>query len=327
MSVLQQTKPTPYDRLGLTLCIALLIHALIVFGVTFTKEDRPNMRFNTMDIILVKQETKTVDKDSDVLAQKNLEGGGVFEEVETPATSVAPSFSESTQQVIDRPIIKDELLQPHDKEMSVTEIPEILDVNEESMEVLAIKQVENEVADIVSEKQEPDVVYEKFDEPEIKKKIPKRVSTPPTIPSSDELLTNSFEIASSDNQVRREVIERTKKPREKWISANTKEFEYAAYMDAWRRKVERIGNLNYPEEAKKLSLSGSLRLDVALNKDGTINEITLRKSSGEKILDDAAIKIVELAAPFSKFPKYIENEVDVLHIIRTWQFINNRSFR
>jgi hypothetical protein len=92
MSVLQQTKPTPYDRLGLTLCIAILIHALIVFGVTFTKEDRPNMRFNTMDIILVKQETKTVDKDSDVLAQKNLEGGGVFEEVETPATSVAPKF-------------------------------------------------------------------------------------------------------------------------------------------------------------------------------------------------------------------------------------------
>ena len=98
-------------------------------------------------------------------------------------------------------------------------------------------------------------------------------------------------------------------------------------MDTWRRKVERIGNLNYPEEAKKLNLSGSLQLDVALNKDGTINEITLRRSSGEELLDNAAIRIVELAAPFAKFPKNIENQVDILHILRTWQFLNNKSFR
>ena len=98
-------------------------------------------------------------------------------------------------------------------------------------------------------------------------------------------------------------------------------------MDAWRRKVEMVGNLNYPQEAKKLNLSGSLILDVALNKDGTINEITLRKSSGKKLLDDAAIRIVELAAPFAPFPMNIENQVDILHILRTWQFINNKSFR
>ena len=123
------------------------------------------------------------------------------------------------------------------------------------------------------------------------------------------------------------MIEKTQRPRKKFISASTKEYEYAAYMDAWRRKVERVGNLNYPEEAKKLNLSGSLQLDVALNKDGTINQITIRRSSGEKVLDDAAIKIVELAAPYAKFPKNIENQVDILHILRTWQFINNKSFR
>ena len=123
------------------------------------------------------------------------------------------------------------------------------------------------------------------------------------------------------------MIERTKKPIKKYISATTKEYEYAAYMDAWRRKVERVGNLNYPEEAKKLNLSGSLQLDVALNKDGTINQINIRRSSGKKVLDDAAIRIVELAAPYAKFPKNIENQVDILHILRTWQFINNKSFR
>ena len=123
------------------------------------------------------------------------------------------------------------------------------------------------------------------------------------------------------------MIERTERPKRKFISATTKEYEYAAYMDAWRRKVERVGNLNYPEEAKKLNLSGSLQLDVALNKDGTINQINIRRSSGKKVLDDAAIRIVELAAPYAKFPKNIENQVDILHILRTWQFINNKSFR
>ena len=195
------------------------------------------------------------------------------------------------------------------------------------MEAIAVENIENEITDLVSEKHVPDIVYEKFDNPDTEKKIPKKTTTPPTIPSSDELLTNSFEIASSNNEVRREMVEKTERPRRKFISASTKEYEYAAYMDAWRRKVERVANLNYPEEARRLNLSGSLRLDVALNKDGTINEITLRKSSGEKLLDNAAIKIVELAAPYAPFPKNIENKVDILHILRTWQFINNRSFR
>jgi len=323
--LLSQIGPTPYDRLGLTVSIAILIHALIVFGISFTKEDRPNTLMNTMEIILVNQETKEPEE-SNVLAQKNLEGGGETEEITEPMTSIESNFSELNQQAIERPSIDGELLQNHDLEMSKIEIPEILDVNKENIETIAVKDVEDEVIDLVSEKQKPDFVYEKLDEKDVKKQIAKKPS-PPAIPTSEELLTNSFEIASSNNKVRRKMIERTKRPKKKWISANTKEYEYAAYMDAWRRKVERVGNLNYPEKAKKLNLTGSLQLDVALNKDGTINEITLRRSSGEELLDNAAIRIVELAAPFAEFPKNIENQVDILHILRTWQFINNKSFR
>jgi len=323
--LLAQIGPTPYDRLGLTVSIAILIHALIVFGVNFTKEDRANTRMNTMEIVLVNQETKEPEE-SNVLAQKNLEGGGETKEITEPMTSIESNFSELTQQAIERPSIEGELLQNHNIEMNKNEIPEILDVNKENIETIAVKDIENEVIDLVSEKQKPDFLYEKLDELDVKKKIAKKAS-PPAIPTSEELLSNSFEIATSNNEVRRKMIERTKRPKRKFISASTKEYEYATYMDAWRRKVERVGNLNYPEEAKKLNLTGSLRLDVALNKDGTINEITLRKSSGEKLLDDAAIRIVELAAPFSPFPKNIENQVDILHILRTWQFINNKSFR
>ena len=323
--LLAQIGPTPYDRLGLTVSIAILIHALILFGISFTKEDRPNTRINTMEIVLVNQETKEPEESS-VLAQKNLQGGGETEEITEPMTPIESNFSELTRQAIEKPSVDGELLQNHDVEVSKIEIPEILDVNKENIETIAVKDVENEVIDTVSEKQKPDFIYEKLDELDVKKKIAKNPS-PTVIPTSEELLSNSFEIASSNNEVRRKMIERKKRPKRKFISASTKEYEYAAYMDTWRRKVERVGNLNYPEEAKKLNLTGSLRLDVALNKDGTINQITLRKSSGEKLLDDAAIRIVELAAPFAPLPKNIENNVDILHILRTWQFINNKNFR
>ncbi len=97
-------------------------------------------------------------------------------------------------------------------------------------------------------------------------------------------------------------------------------------MEAWRQKVERIGNLNYPDEARRRKLSGNLLLDVALNPDGSINEITLRRSSGERALDDAAVRIVKLAAPYAKFPDDIRKDVDILHIERTWQFLSGNRF-
>ena len=320
-----QIRPGPQDRLGLTISIAILVHALIIFGISFTKEERPSTRMNTMEIVLINQETK-MPEESNVLAQKNLEGGGETEEIFESSTSIKPNLSKSNEQIVEQPNIQEELLQSYNVETSEAEIPEILDINKENIETITTENVENEIIDLVSEKQKPDFVYEKLDETNTEKKIAKK-TPPPVIPTSDELLSNSFEIASSNIEVRRDMIEKTQRPRKKFISASTKEYEYAAYMDAWRRKVERVGNLNYPEEAKKLNLSGSLQLDVALNKDGTINQITIRRSSGEKVLDDAAIKIVELAAPYAKFPKNIENQVDILHILRTWQFINNKSFR
>jgi protein TonB len=91
-------------------------------------------------------------------------------------------------------------------------------------------------------------------------------------------------------------------------------------MEAWRRKVERIGNLNFPEEARKAGLTGELLLDVALNADGTVRDITVLRSSGSKVLDQAATRIVHLVAPYAPFPEAIRNETEVLHIVRTWRF-------
>jgi protein TonB len=133
-------------------------------------------------------------------------------------------------------------------------------------------------------------------------------------------------MASLSAEIDRRLQAYAKRPKRKWIMARTKEHNYAAYMEAWRQKVERVGNLNYPDEARRANLSGNLLLDVALRPDGSIDEIILRRSSGKKVLDDAAIRIVKLAAPFPRFPKRISQETDILHVQRTWQFQSGNRF-
>lgn len=138
--------------------------------------------------------------------------------------------------------------------------------------------------------------------------------------SASELIARSLDPSNLDTVVARSLRAYNDRPREKFISARTREHAYAAYMDAWRRKVERIGNLNYPEEARRQGLTGELVLDVALGPDGNVRNITLLRSSGTAVLDEAAARIVRLAAPFARFPEHIRNETDVLHITRTWRF-------
>ena len=99
--------------------------------------------------------------------------------------------------------------------------------------------------------------------------------------------------------------------------------KYAAYLRAWSKKIERIGALNYPDEAKRQKLNGTLVLRVSLWPNGTIHEIALLRSSGYKILDEAAIRTVRMAAPFAPFPKDIAGEIDILDIVRTWRFVGD----
>jgi protein TonB len=145
-------------------------------------------------------------------------------------------------------------------------------------------------------------------------------------PTSAQLMASrNQEIARITASLERKSADYAKRKRRKPISANTREYKYAAYLDAWRRKVERIGNLNYPDEAVRQKLHGNLLLNVSVLANGTIEQISILHSSGHKILDDAAIRIVRLAAPFSPFPQAIRNETDVLDITRTWQFQSNNQ--
>jgi protein TonB len=129
-----------------------------------------------------------------------------------------------------------------------------------------------------------------------------------------------MEMVNLSAQVNESLQAYAKQPKQVYVSARTQEFKYANYMTEWVKKVERVGNLNYPDAARREGISGKLLLDVALNPDGTVGNISVLRPSGHAVLDEAAIRIVNLAGPFPPFPPEIRKEADVLHITRTWEF-------
>jgi protein TonB len=120
-------------------------------------------------------------------------------------------------------------------------------------------------------------------------------------------------------QIDKQIDEYQKRPRKKFIGANAAEYRFAQYEEEWRAKVERWGTVNYPPEARG-KIYGNLRLTVTLRPDGSVDNIELDRSSGLKILDAAAFKIVKMAAPFAAFPASIRRDTDLLVITRTWFF-------
>ena len=111
-----------------------------------------------------------------------------------------------------------------------------------------------------------------------------------------------------------------KRPKRKFISASTKQYEYAAYMRNWVDRAERVGNLNYPDEARRRHIGGVVVIEVAIRRDGSVENAMVIMSSHVPMLDDAALRIVRLAEPFAPLPKTQEN-IDILHVTRTWQFM------
>jgi periplasmic protein TonB len=135
-----------------------------------------------------------------------------------------------------------------------------------------------------------------------------------------DLVEKSLEIARLEAQIRRDFQAYQERPKRKFIGARASEYRFAQYVDNWRLKIERIGNLNYPEEAKTRKIYASLQLTVAIKADGEVESVEINRSSGHKFLDQAAIRIVRLAAPFERFPANIRTDTDILHITRTWTF-------
>ena len=155
------------------------------------------------------------------------------------------------------------------------------------------------------------------EQPELKKQKSNSAS------NGNDLEQKALEMARLEAQINKNWDDYQKMPRRKYIGARTQEYRFAQYIEDWRVKVERIGNLNYPEQARQQKVYGSLMLSVSIRADGTVESVEVSKSSGQRILDAAAIRIVKLAAPYSPLPPNITKDTDILTLTRTWTFTSS----
>ncbi len=271
------------------LLVALVIHAIIILGVVFdvVNPQQENSE-KALDIIVVRNPiVEKNDQEVDFLAQQSQKGGGELEEKKRLT-------SEPT-----KPTLKPE----PKKQVEASPTPP------------AQSAPENKV-----------LVQKKAPRKKVAAKPKPKVEKQSKTISMDQLLASTqteIDLLTAEIDFRKQT--QSKKPRRKFINSSTQEYKYASYLTAWRKKVESIGNLNYPEEAKKKKIYGNILMTVILKPDGKVSSIKIRKSSGHKLLDDAAIRIVNLASPFAPFPKNIRQETDELVITRTWQFVSGNK--
>jgi protein TonB len=142
----------------------------------------------------------------------------------------------------------------------------------------------------------------------------------PNRPDATRLMDRTLELMQLEAEIQKEMEAYQKRPRKHFVGSRAQEYRFARYIEDWRLKVERVGNMNYPEAARREQIYGSLRMTVAINSDGSVHEVVVDKGSGHRILDAAAQKVVEMAAPYGTFPADIRSEVDILYITRTWSF-------
>ena len=290
-----QPESAPLDRLGFTCYLAALVHGAFIFGVAPAPREPAPPRYETMEVVLVQRPDETLSETAR-LAQANQQSGG-----EVPLETAPALPQPDADQQTEAPALP-KTPPPAPRVPQLQTIVDAMPFPAESLKPLSIEAPAMEAVEVAPSVKTPE-------------------------PSATALLTEGLRMVAKNAAAQRQPETNLAGPRRKFISASSREYKYAAYMEAWRAKVERVGNLNYPEEARQRGISGNLVLDVALTPDGAIHQITVRRSSGHKILDEAAIRIVELAAPYAPFPPSIRADTDLLHITRTWQFLHNREFK
>ncbi len=280
---MSQQRIGPEERLRVTLLFSAILHAIVILGVTFDYED-PAAYLPSLDVILVQSAAATQPAKADFLANASQQGGGESEESKRPRQPVTSPIPKATDGLAPMP-----QRAGAPKPQKATPQPALHGSSKE----YSVQRVDET-----------------------------RVETPevPQV-SARELIEHSLEMARLAAELERQTEAYAKRPKRKFISASTREYAFAAYMRSWVAKIERIGNLNYPDEARRKQVHGSLVLTVAVNRDGSVERIDVIQSSGNEVLDQAAMRIVELGAPFSPLPASDE-QVDILHITRTWQFLD-----
>ncbi|MBT8767740.1 energy transducer TonB [Metapseudomonas boanensis] len=270
------------DRLGFTLFLAAVLHIVLLLGVGFSFGD-PQQISKTLEITLATFKSEEKPKKADFLAQANQQGSGTLEHKATPKTTEVAQFQDKQIRKVTPPAA-----------------PPQAPRKEAPKAAIATRSPQPQKTPVKREQTRP------------------RPETKPA-PSFDSSQL-SAEIASLEAELDKERQLYAKRPRiHRLNAASTMRDKGAWYKEEWRKKIERIGNLNYPEEARRQRIYGNLRLLVSINRDGTLYEVQVLESSGFPVLDQGAMRIVRLAAPYAPFSGDLA-DIDRLEIIRTWRF-------
>lgn len=274
---------TSADRLSFTFFLAIAVHGLIIFGLSFDSS-KPSQSAPSVTVTLATHSVKKAPKEADFLAQANQIGSGTTQEAKEITTDVIPPPFES-QQINDTLITeqkKQSALKP-DSNRTITSTQANTHINNAKQP--------DEKQDTQSGKEALDINAINAKIASLRAKLAVQRQTYAKIPR-ERVLTTVSTLASSE----------------------------AAYLNQWTQKIEAIGNQNFPAEALRKRLTGQLRLEVVILPSGHIHEVNLKQSSGQKLFDEAALQIVKQASPFAAFPPEIRKDYDHLVIIRTWHF-------
>ena len=265
------------------LVASLAFHAVAIVGLGFKVPDPRawDAPHNVLDVVLVNAKSATKPVKADALAQANLDGGGNTDQ-KRRASNPFP--------VVDQKETAPELKVAQSR----------------------VKQLELEAKELMTRMKSNAAVAPADPVADRGDRTPDK--------TAQDLIEKSLEIQRLEAQIRREYQAYQERPRKQFVGARAAEYRFAAYVDNWRLKIERVGNLNYPDEARQKRLYGSLQLTVGIKPDGEVESVEVNRSSGKKVLDQAAIRIVRLAAPFDRFPDSIRKDTDILYVTRTWTF-------
>ena len=289
---------TTRERLVTTLFFAILVHAIIILGITFTPGKSGGG--STLEVTLVQTRSVVPPSKADYIAQVDQQGEGNTRKL------VRPQSPLSMPSALNNPGLPD-------GEDAVTNAGRGLENSEHKGLNTAESPDQNAV---VTTKTQTGRFANAHSAPS-PRSSDQRVLVARLLTQGDDSLM------PTDDPV--QLPEATSPaPHEAFVSVNARASRYAEYLDTWRRKVEHIGNLNFPAEIRTRHLSGSLALEVALNSDGSIRELILRQPSPYSLLDKSAIKIVRMAAPFPPFPQSFRRDTDVLRFIYVWRFNGGR---
>ncbi|MDW3095719.1 MAG: energy transducer TonB [Gammaproteobacteria bacterium] len=276
-------KVSSSDRISFTLLFAIALHALIILGLGFELIKNHSSPPSTIEVILTKTQNVDAPEDAKVIAEHNQVQSG---SVDFDARPTSPSVTKKA-------------LQGNDQTSST------------EMTKNTTRAAENE---LMLHQNDPD--GEKFS---------RRITNQENSKiDQKQLRKNQQNVAQLVSELSREKQLYAKRPRINHIDTlSAKSAIEAKYIKDWVQKVEIIGNINYPSQAKQKKLSGTLILSVLVNHDGSVISSTVQQKSGEKLLDDAAIKVVKLASPYKQFPVEMREQYEQLMITRTWVYHSN----